>query len=275
MPGRRRAACFACFGVVMQNDWKQGDVTPAGDPIIVGSPRKEGWEAPEFHAENIELIEAHMETALGTSDPRVFHEILSDTVHIDVLCYPPDDTRDYYVYVTSGMSDLPMTLPDGVPEEEYARAELMLALPRTWGEKVEAITTTTKSGDPDNTFWPISVMKWLARYPHQAHTWFGPGHTIPNPDGTPYDESARFNGVILIDTSLLPPDTARPHLPSGEYLNFYGVVFLYPEEMDLKLEKGADTLLDRLFSQGHPEYLDLTRKTVVRTNPILRLLKGN
>ena len=66
-------------------------------------------------------------------EPFVFHEILSDIVHIDVNIIPPDNGRDYYVLWTSGMSDLPMTLPDGdYDKKEYERAELFLFLPKDW-----------------------------------------------------------------------------------------------------------------------------------------------
>ena len=37
--------------------------------------------------------------------PSVFHELVSDIVHIDVNIIPSDNGRDYYVLWTSGMSD--------------------------------------------------------------------------------------------------------------------------------------------------------------------------
>ncbi|MGH1413754.1 MAG: suppressor of fused domain protein [Pelagimonas sp.] len=257
----------------MQDQWTDGEITPGGSEIIMGETRDVDWEAPETHAENIEEIETFLHKALGVEDHNVFHEILSDKVHLDVLVYPPAGDRDYYLYVTSGMSDVPMSLPEGLSQDEFGRTELIMALPRAWGEKVAKLDSS--ASDPDNVFWPISVMKWLARYPHVANTWVGAGHTIPNgPDAQPYDDTTLFNGVILSYAPFLPLDMDRLRLPSGDYISFLGVVFLHPGEMDLKLEKGADELFERLYAQGQPEILDLSRRSVVRTNPILRLLKG-
>ncbi|MFW2543381.1 suppressor of fused domain protein [Primorskyibacter sp. 2E107] len=256
----------------MQEQWEVGDRTEAGDPIILGTPRQSTWEAPETHAENIEIIEAFLEPIFGTG-PTVFHEILSDKIHLDVLVYPPTDTRDDYIYVTCGMSDLPMALPEGVPPLEFARAELMLALPRDWGDRIAALETTTPEGDPDDVFWPVGAMKWLARYPHLARTFLAPGHSLDH--GGAFSESTRFNGFMLTVSSLLPSDRELPVLSTGEVLNFYGVVYLYPEEMELKTKKGAEVLFDRLSAQGSPERLTLTRPSVVSKNPILRLLKGD
>ena len=33
---------------------------------------------------------------------------------------------------------------------------------------------------PYERFWPIQMLKFLARFPHEYKTWLGWGHTIPN-----------------------------------------------------------------------------------------------
>src|SRR5580692_2684215 len=60
----------------------------------------------------------------------VFHEIVSDIVHIDVHLFSPTERRPAHTLVTTGMSDRAMTAPPG--REEYAHAELMVTLPLDW-----------------------------------------------------------------------------------------------------------------------------------------------
>ena len=52
---------------------------------------------------------------LGPID-KVWHEILSDTVHLDVHHLPPSPGRNYHTLVTTGMSDLPMNAPPQAPD---------------------------------------------------------------------------------------------------------------------------------------------------------------
>lgn len=61
---------------------------------------------------NMEEIEAHIERHVGKIS-MVFHEVLSDIVHIDIHQIPPTDDRPYWTLVTSGMSDLPMSVLRG------------------------------------------------------------------------------------------------------------------------------------------------------------------
>lgn len=256
------------------DEFEDGSVTAGGSRIIVGKERQTGWTPPEGYAENIEHIQAHLEPVFGESSS-VFHEIISDLIHLDVLVYPPDDRRDYWVYVTSGMGDIRMSLPDDLSARELGRAELMIALPRAWGDKVAKLNTDKHDQYSENVFWPISLMKWLARYPHEAGTWFADGHTIPNgPDAEPYSPESRLNGALIAYSTLLPPDRASLVLPEGDWLNFYGVTLLYPEEMDFKLNKGVDGLAQRFDRAGVSEVVDLNRRSVVKTNPLLRLLGG-
>ena len=60
----------------------------------------------------------------------VSHELLSNKVHIDILIYTATEDRPFHVLATSGMSDLPMAVPEEYPF--LAHAELILALPADW-----------------------------------------------------------------------------------------------------------------------------------------------
>ncbi|WP_262922976.1 suppressor of fused domain protein [Hymenobacter cellulosilyticus] len=78
----------------------------------------------------------------------MFHEIISDKVHLDVHVVDPSKDFPFYTLVTSGMSDLPMAVPEG--EEEARYAELCVLLPSTWqmpetGARLRTMTTTGPS----------------------------------------------------------------------------------------------------------------------------------
>ena len=75
---------------------------------------------------SLEAISDHIERHIGKI-AQVWHEILSDLVHVDVHEIAPTEDRPYWTLVTSGMSDRSMAAPDGY--EEWAFAELMLCVP--------------------------------------------------------------------------------------------------------------------------------------------------
>ncbi len=252
------------------SDRKDGDVTPGGSRIVEGAAPESGWIAPDSYADNYDLIEDHLKPHLG-EPATVFHEIISHIVHLDVLVYPPNKDSDFWVYVTSGMGDKRMATPPEADAAEWARSELMIALPREWGQQI-ADLGQVKSGDTDSTYWPIGLLKWLARYPHEASTWFAYGHTIPAFDAQPYCPESRLNGAMLVLSTLLPDDAVRMRLPDGDLLTFLGVVLLYPEELEFKLTHGFGEICRRLERAGVNEVVDIHRRSVIRKNPLLKLL---
>ena len=137
------------------------------------------------------------------------------------------------------MSALPMTLPEDV-EGEYnhlKRAELMMYIPKDW-------PTDDESFKDENNYWPVRLMKQLAKFPHQLNTWLGYGHTIPNTGSyLPYADNTGLNGVAL---SMVSDDRSTMNTEDGTQINLYSLVPLYKEEMDYKLENGADALFDKL-----------------------------
>src|SRR5262245_21875975 len=78
---------------------------------------------------SLEAITGHIERHLGRIET-VFHELLSDVVHIDVHHVLPSAARPCHALVTSGMSDLPMAVP--LEAEAPRHVELMVSLPRDW-----------------------------------------------------------------------------------------------------------------------------------------------
>lgn len=227
-------------------------VSLSGSPIYRHSEEKD-WEAPQGE-QNIEAISQHIETHLGPVD-WVFHEIISDAVHIDVHIVPPTEAVPFYRLVTSGMSDLPMQVPEDVDAPRHA--ELMISLPADWQLNQQAF-------EDENWYWPVRLLKFLARLPHKYETWLGWGHTIPNGDpAEPYASGTQLNGAIILP-SVTVPDAFHQLRIDDKEVTFYAVVPLYAEEMQLKLHSGLEALIERLDQAGIEDVIDPQRRSAVR-----------
>lgn len=224
----------------------------SGAKILRHEPRATGFTPPVAHAVHCEDIQTHVERHVGKVTS-VFHEILSDIVHLDVLFIPGDPRRPYNLLVTSGVSDLPMAVPEG--NEEFRHAELLIALPLGWklgGDDV----------NEESNYWPIRWLKSVGRLPHEHRTWIGMGHTIPNGEPPEPIADTRFIGVMLSAQYPLPDEFFQMKTKSGETVSFYQLVPLYPEEMALKLKKGAAEVQERFEQQRIGFVLDSTRPNV-------------
>jgi len=202
----------------------------------------------------IEAITAHIERCIAPIDG-VWHEIASEYVHVDVHYIAASPTRPYHVIATSGMSERPMQAPPEVPDDAR-RAELLMCLPSEWPFSAEAFRN-------DRCYWPIRWLKTLARFPHQWGTWLGGAHTVPNGDpAKPLGPGTKQAGLLLTIPSLLGEDVHTLTLTDGRVVRFWNVVPLYAEEMDLKLQQGTQTLLDRFKRQGITDLIDPKRINV-------------
>src|SRR5262249_6607901 len=101
----------------------------SGAPILRHQPRERQLEPAIGDGANIEKISAHIERPVGPV-ASVFHEILSDLVHVDIHLVAPANNRNFYTLVTSGMSDRPMTPPEECGEVRFA--EIVCCLPPDW-----------------------------------------------------------------------------------------------------------------------------------------------
>ena len=137
------------------------DVSPGGSPILVHR-REKDFELAIGEEQHIEAISAHIERHLGPVSG-VFHEIISDLVHIDVHVVPANDHCPYLRLVTSGMSDLPMTVPAEVDADVPRYMELMVTLPADW-------PITQDAFEDERNYWPVRLLKGMARLPHEYDT---------------------------------------------------------------------------------------------------------
>ncbi len=230
------------------------ETSESGSPILRHSERAKPFEFAISDGDHIEAIGEHIAQHIGEVT-MVFHEIVSDLVHIDVHHVLPTDERNYHTLITSGMSDKPMTVPEGA--EEFRFAELVLCLPSDW-------KLTREDFADEQNFWPIRLMKELARLPHEYDTWLGPGHSMPNGDEPqPYAKNTRFCCALIVPSLGFGKEFRQFKRPDERVVNFYSIWPLLPDETEFKLKHGYEELMDRLFDRDVTEVIDVTRRSAV------------
>jgi hypothetical protein len=223
----------------------------SGAPIYRHKPREKPFEPAHGDAAMLEKFDRHLERHLGPVET-VLHEIVSDLVHVDVHLVKPTEERPRWTLVTTGMSDRPMKVPEGA--EEFRHAELMLSLPPDW-------PLTEQAFKDERHYWPVRWLKMLARLPHEYDTWLGWGHTVPNGDpAAPYAPDTKLCCMLVVPPVLVPEGFRRLTVNDDKTVHFYAAVPLYREEMDFKLRKGAEALLDRFDRHQVTERVDPKRK---------------
>ena len=253
----RKVKCKIC-----QNVFVVPALPPEGVEVSKGGSVMYRYEertaAPEFvvgDEQTIEAVGEHIARHLGPVE-NVLHELISDLVHIDVHVVDPTPDRPFYTLVTSGMSDRPMNTPPEAESSKYA--ELMISLPPDW-------PLTQQAFEQHENFWPIHMLKFLARFPHEFETWLGWGHTIPNGDPPePFADNTAYCCALLLSPVLVPDGFSELKIDDERTVNFYSLVPIYREEMDFKLKKGTEALIDRFAKNGVTELLNLGRENACR-----------
>lgn len=205
----------------------------------------------------LDEITRHIERHIGPIHT-VFHEIVSDELHIDVHHVRSTLLRRYEVLVTSGMSARPMTLPADVDQPAFAEA--LVVLPKGW-------PLERSDFDDEKNYWPLRLIKNIARFPHQAKTWLGFGHTIASGDSPqttlPYAENTALCAAAILPPSTLGESAWTLDTKDGETVFFWAAVPLHMAELEFKLKHGIDPLLDLFDRHGVTDRIDPGRASVV------------
>ena len=218
--------------------------------------------APEMYSEDeIDIIEKHIEHYYGNFE-FVFHEKVSPDIHVDICLIPPSEECNWYTLVTMGMGAHLMNVPNQLKEEQLERAELVICLPEYWKLDKEHLKD-------EKWYWPIRLLKELARFPGENNTWLGWGHTVS------YDGPLSYTTELCASILINPPcgniggNTCT--LPDGEEVNFYQIIPLYGDELEFKLKNGTQKLLDKMNDNillVNPHRLNVLNQIDIETNPI-------
>lgn len=217
---------------------------------------------PEMYSEDeIDIIEKHIEHYYGNFE-FVFHEKVSPDIHVDICLIPPSEECNWYTLVTMGMGAHLMNVPNQLKEEQLERAELVICLPEYWKLDKEHLKD-------EKWYWPIRLLKELARFPGENNTWLGWGHTVSY-DG-PLSYTTELCASILINPPCGNVGGNTCTLPDGEEVNFYQVIPLYRDELEYKLKNGTQKLLDKMNDNillVNPHRLNVLNQIDIETNPI-------
>ena len=201
------------------------------------APEDEETDGPEVYTEEeMEAVERHIQQYFGKFE-NVFHELSSPDIHVDICVVPPSEKRDYYTLVTMGMGAHRMNVPEELAEYKLERAELAIALPGNWKLKRESLKN-------ERWYWPIRLLKTLARLPIASDTWLGFGHTMDHEED--FAKDTKLCAAILTGPQGTEEGSEVCTLPGGEEVNFYQVIPLYRDELEYKLAHDADALLDKM-----------------------------
>ena len=202
-----------------------------------GEPSEENPALPEVYTEEeMETVEGHIQRYFGRFET-VFHELVSTDIHVDICVVPPAGEQNYYTLVTMGMGAHRMKVPAELAQYKLERAELAIALPKDWKLKQEDL-------EKEQWYWPIRLLKNLARLPIICDTWLGFGHTMDNEEH--FAEGTELCAALLTGPRDAAKDSEVCILPGGEEVNFYQVIPLYRDELEYKLTHGADALLEKM-----------------------------
>ena len=225
--------------MTLKISWASSDGDPDDDDDDPDgeAPEDEESGVPEVYTEEeMEAIEGHIQQYFGEFE-NVFHELSSPDIHVDICVVPPSKERYYYTLVTMGMGAHRMNVPEELAEYKLERAELAIALPGNWKLKHEDLKN-------ERWYWPIRLLKTLARLPIASDTWLGFGHTMDNEED--FAKDTKLCAAILTGPQDTEDGSEVCILPSGEEVNFYQVIPLYRDELEYKLAHDADALLGKM-----------------------------
>ncbi len=210
------------FGKIVVH--KIEDAIPTSPGIISSSP-------------NAKAIEKHIEKYIGKIHTN-FHEILSDKTHLDIYWVKPTKEHNFNTLITCGMSDLAMTVPEGLEALKYL--ELAICLPADWDFNIKK----------EENYWPIRMLKDLARMPHDRKTFLTFEHSVVNisTDNTesylPYSENTKLCASLIYASRFVDNMEFYSLKLKNKTINMFFVIPLYKEEVDFKVNNSTDALLE-------------------------------
>ncbi|MCL2544321.1 MAG: suppressor of fused domain protein [Clostridia bacterium] len=237
-PGRSCAVALLCFAIIN---------------TFGALPNAAANELFLYSEKELEAIEAHIKEHFGDYET-VLHEIMSPDIHLDVVVIKPTPERNYYTLVTLGAGAYEMSVPQAWQPYFPTRAEHLVILPPNWD--IENLD------DPLN-YWPIELLKGLARLPITNSTWLGVGHTMSaDAENTPFAENTMLCSVLLTHPKAFGADCLTATLPGSEIVIFYQMVPIYEDELQYNHEQGFDAF-EAHINSAIVSPLDINRPSVV------------
>lgn len=178
----------------------------------------------------------------------VMHEFVSPDIHCDIIIVPPTEEDPYIKLVTMGAGAYKMNIPKELKSIVCDRAEYVIFLPKDWNLE------SSKEED----FWPIRMLKTIARLTVDTEDWLSYGHTIQLESVA---KNTGFNSCALLFSTGKKGQIVKPLKLGifGKEVAFYQLYPLYPEELEFKLEHSMDKLIDKLDKEDN-QIINIHRK---------------
>ena len=245
MNNKRFLTSIVCFTVMAVQVFAQSTTSMA---------EKDNDNIPQYSysEEEMDKVSDYIKQQYGEFDI-VAHELVSPDIHCDIAIVPPTDDQPYYKLVTMGAGAFKMNVPEDLKSEVYERAEYVVFLPADWNIK----------SDKEEDYWPIRMLKTVARLPVSMDDWLFYRHTVNlTDDESPVAENTGFNSCVLFISfgkGNKPVEPLKLDLSDKE-VAFFQLVPLYPEELEFKLEHSFDELEDIMDDDLYDPVVDIHRE---------------
>jgi len=196
-------------------------------------------------------IREHVQAHIGPVQELALTALVSGPVPVTVNVVPAMGGRKHLTLVTTGMSAMPMRVPDGRSDFRYA--ELMVRLPRGWRLSSDALAEPAYN-------WPIDWLHRIANHPFESRTWLTPYAIFAN--GEPPEPLAANTKQSCLLATTERSDFGTFEARDGRLIQFYSLYPLYTEERDLEQRKGIGHLLGLFQEHGVSQVVDLYRPNV-------------
>ncbi|HVA50041.1 MAG TPA: suppressor of fused domain protein [Pirellulales bacterium] len=191
---------------------------------------------------------AYFKENFGPPQPQAQIEIVPTEPPIAIHVIPAAENRKHVTLFTTGMSEQPMSVPEGT--DDFRFAELFIQLPGNWPIDKKSLSNPKHA-------WPIHWLRSIAKYPHERDTWLGgPVTIIANGDPPePLAPGLKFTSLLVMaDRNFTSRD--------GRTIYLYRLLPLYTEERELELKQGVAALMRAFDKHDIPSVVDLTRPNV-------------
>ena len=245
MNNKRFLTSIVCFTVMAVQVFAQSTTSMA---------EKDNDNIPQYSysVEEMDKVSDYIKQQYGEFDI-VAHELVSPDIHCDIAIVPPTDDQPYYKLVTMGAGAFKMNVPEDLKSDVYERAEYVVFLPADWNIK----------SDKEEDYWPIRMLKTVARLPVSMDDWLFYRHTVNlTDDESPVAENTGFNSCVLFISfgkGNKPVEPLKLDLSDKE-VAFFQLVPLYPEELEFKLEHSFDELEDIMDDDLYDPVVDIHRE---------------
>ena len=176
---------------------------------------------------------------------KVYHELYSPDIHLDILIVPPTKDSNYYKLITMGMGAYKMNVPKPLEKENIDRAELVAFLPPDWDMNM----------NNDDYNWIISELKKIGRTPIEENSWIRTGHIFSNDVKCeiPFSNNTKLSSAILLPAKFENDDEYHVDLKMDNkgVINFYQIFPMYKEEMEYMMEhNNINEFIDLFFKDN-------------------------